>query len=473
MKCPTPLLVPHGLIAKSVDLKAQVKSNNKNNSNASYNTDVLEELQRFREFFTQSTKEPSDEEDVLKRMNEYLSVMWGFVFAFEQKGIKQEEKIQVAEQQGDSMVLIKPTPSQKPDPPSPSKFSKLRNSMSFEWCSSQKNNKTNAKVNDSLYEVVMVLLSVINILSQQAQYSVMNDNGKKAFKTLLRAYGMCVQATELSKELDSSAMNALPFELNAFERSKVMLQIIKSQVQEMGFYAAMEKEDKQELVAKISRGAYESYLQCQSLISNADATVAPYSSFVDFKCSVWEVFCKVYSAVYCNKNEENGVAVSLVRSAKSSVPSVIQKSKSLYKYKVTEDSLINVQRDSLVSACDRFDAKFTKENSIVFHQQVPDNIKELPVDPITMGTPTPFTFPKPHAMWTPEVYSSFNISEYLSNTVQQQDIVMKEQPVVSHNDPVVQDKKRERSPEIEEEAPQQKKKSARYDSGGISLCVIC
>jgi hypothetical protein len=242
--------------------------------------------------------------------------------------------------------------------------------------------------------------------------------------------------------------------------------ITKAQVQELATYTAIEKEDKHELVAKLSRGTYDAYKNAQSVLgSERDASVTTYKQFLELKELVWEALMHIYAGCYMNQEQQNGEALAFVRYGKKMLPQV-EKSSNVYQKNNSTKDVTKEQYNFVVFCANRFDEKYTKENTMVYHSKVPDQVPELPVEAQSIGKAVAFEYPKAHQLWTADVYDKFNLPQAPPQENKQAPAFKPLMPT----EKVENEKKRER--ESPSDLEENVRKSTRYDSGGVSLCSI-
>jgi hypothetical protein len=283
------------------------------------------------------------------------------------------------------------------------------------------------------------------------------------------------KAEEYARDIDPSLLGPLPFELAVERYSAVMRQIVKAEVQELGTYSAIEKDDKHELVAKLSRGTYEAYkVPFNAISSEKDASAMQYKQFLELKNVTWEALANVYGGVYFNHDQRNGEALALVRHAKKSVQQVEKVCTQYQKNNKSQKDVAKEQHDFLVYCCNRFDEKFGKENSMVYHHKIPDQVPDLPLPAQTIGKPTPFEFPKAHELWTGDVYASFNLADVALVGNEQVPVNMPRMEPTTQQVAInpVEEKETKKREREEDDMEENRKKSTRYDSGGVSLCII-
>lgn len=259
-----------------------------------------------------------------------------------------------------------------------------------------------------------------------------------------------------------------------------MRQITKAEVQELAVYTALEKEDKYELVAKLSRSSWEGYkVAFGKAQSEKDASAFQYKLFLELKILTWEAFTNLFAGVYCNKvQEQNSDAMAFVRKAKELLPQLEKVNTQFQKHNKNQRDVAKEQYNFLVSNCNRYDDKFTNENKLLHRQKVPTEVKDLPVQSQSIGTATPFEYPTIQQLWNAEAYAAFNLAE--AKVTRQQEVPIAEPYPVITSEPMqprqatdheeqIENKKRSRD---DEDLEENRKKSTRYDSGGVSLCII-
>jgi hypothetical protein len=483
MKYPILLLAPSNHTTDSINFRDQVDKNK--TKDTLYNIEILEELTKARELYRRGIEK--DDIDFVQNALNYLSILSGFVFipdikphveAHLEKEIVEEVRevvddsgmvtlIRTGESGQSSKSDLRPSLIPKPKATNQTSYSKLRYSFSFIW---KNGSKHKVDANDSLYETCMVLVTIANMYLRQAKVAVDAERRKDAFKLLSQALGIYGQIEIYCHDINKTLLRPLPFDLSLEKYSMLMTMLIKAQLQEVGTYTAIEKEDKHELVAKLSRGTSDAYQTAfKSISGEKDNTSFIYKQFLDLKNNMWMILCHMYAGVYSNYIEDNGNAVVLVNHAKSLLTKT---EKAQSQYQNMRKDANREQYDFIVGQCNRFSEKFTRENSMVYHHKVPDKVNDLPLPAQMIGKAVQFEFPAAHQLWTSENYAAFNLP--LAKTVQVSQLVPISESTSSYQngEEIKKEETTKREREEIENVEENVKKSTRYDSGGVSLCII-
>jgi hypothetical protein len=400
--------------------------------NVQVDSTVLAEATRTRQQLVEYLKKaPFDINRLESYVLEYLSSIYGFVYNMNQSsGVQQSQKEQVIQQEietvndgGNTAVLTKSSDEGAEISSSPEVFnvnqdvySKLRHMTQYLWI----DGNTRAHVRDSLWEVICVCLLFATALRQEAQQHVVNERRnydlKSAFKLLLKASGIFEFIENLCADLDRCELMPLPLKLTMIGRSSaatILKLITIAEAQEIALYVSMDKlDEKPEMVAQIARSVVEKF---ESAVARIPAVpeAASWNAYATYKMHYYNSTVLVYIAISLNKQDENGIAVACMNKSANLLPPIDSSIKQIItipEYKPLSECFQS-QFTYLQSIIKRYSDKFTHENNVVYHQQIPD---EIPSDKFpkgqSVGKSTEFSYPQPAASWTTESYNKFDFS---------------------------------------------------------------
>jgi hypothetical protein len=186
-----------------------------------------------------------------------------------------------------------------------------------------------------------------------------------------------------------------------------------------------------------------------------------------YKAACFEALTYLYTGYSLNKKDKNGEAIKCVQHAKTFIDEC-KKYSSNYSKGISSKSKesLNTQLKWLSSFQSILEDKFLKQNQMVYHDKIPENVPE-PLPAQSIGEPKLFEMPKAHELWTQQTYDKFVVEEVPSPHSQ----VSSPQQVSQASSPQVSDQTNKQEPQSEKEKPAKKKKK-KGDGLGLSLCTV-
>lgn len=216
-----------------------------------------------------------------------------------------------------------------------------------------------------------------------------------------------------------------------------------------------EKDDKHERMAQVSRDAMNNYQKIASMIKSMDL-LNSFKCFINYKASHCEMISFLFSAIFYNKTDENGKAIAMMKHCKSKYDEHKKVAKT-YLAEITEKKDVEYQLEWLSASIDRYLSKFNKDNDLVYHQKVPDQVPE-PCKEKSFGKIEKFQLPPVSDDWKKEKFEEFKLSD----------------SVLSSNNSSSEEKSKLIQPngEGEEKDTKEEKEKKEDDIGGCSLCTL-
>ncbi|KAG2393954.1 hypothetical protein C9374_003718 [Naegleria lovaniensis] len=345
------------------------------------------------------------------------------------------------------------------------------------------------ETNDALYEMLMMLSTAAVSLTQAA-------TEKSDYKTSLQ---LLMKATSIWKFCEchvspqfhhSNPTNMKFVQSNSVNMCKLMSLLSRAQAQEVAIKIATEKGITQlDSLAKLCRFVFEKYSNALKLIPQNESCVTKLKSYLLLKVRLYDIMSHMYSAFHYNKNDENGKAIKLIDEAMKMFDSLSKSIKKEYMKMLFDNkdkTHLENQFNYLESELNRFKEKYALENTMVYHQTIPETVPQV-LESKELGHVEEFEFPEPHTIWQNAslVYAKFELGTItLQHTTEMQ---QQQQPSVEahissenqiedeFNDFIVID-----SSQIPPEAcqnimnkPQKRNRRNQDDtSEGPSLCII-
>ncbi|KAL9655104.1 hypothetical protein ABK040_008885 [Willaertia magna] len=364
-------------------------------------------------------------------------------------------------------------------------LSSLQHLCVYQWWSNlnelQPTLSSSLEFNDSVFEALMMLSTMAITLTIEAQKRITIDK-KAAMKLVLKASSIWEYCSEeLCRIL--KPFQPLPFLLsNNSNMCKMMQMISKAQAQEIGIFLLLDKGiENIESIGKLSRFVYKKYIKSIRFIKNEKECKV--KAYLLFKIKYYDVMSHMYSAIYYNKKDENGMAIRLVDEALKkfeSITKILVKELLKYVFESQEKELIEKQVSFLNSELKRYQEKYAKENSFVYHQTVPESVPELLVSKDILKIQS-FAFPEPHEGWrNPNtVYKKFELKPLvLKKSVQKQkhdevNIIENNSNVDDNNSNDFENDFDNVDGSLENQRKKRKtQQSTAENIGGTSLCII-
>lgn len=246
--------------------------------------------------------------------------------------------------------------------------------------------------------------------------------------------------------------------------SSALKLICQSQSEEFVISMCYEKDDKHERMAQVARDAMKNYQKIASLIKSIDV-LNSFKCYVNYKASYCEMLSLLFSGIFYNKSDENGKAIAMVKHCKSKIDEHKKVTK-CYLAELTDKKDVEYQLEWLTATIDRYLSKFNKENDLVYHQKVPDQVPE-PCDEKAFGKIEKFQLMPVSEEWKKEIFDGFKFNDSFlpsnSSTLGSSDNSSK---LIQPNSSGETDEKTEGKTDGEGV------KTKEDDIGGCSLCVL-
>ena len=370
-----------------------------------------------------------DNEELYNKIMEYVSVLVGLVWDLsapmvddkeEEQETKQEEKSKKsssgnrASSSGGAGVMVREEEEEeeeeevKVDSKTLPMLSKLQFISVYNWW----HNSIKVESNDALYEMLMMLSTASVSLLNFANERMVFDK-KQALQLILRSASLwkfCAENVAVQFKTNYGGMKFT--QSNSVDMCNMVYCITRAQAQELAIRIALEKElTSLESIAKLSMFVHEKYKEAMKYVKSEEPKLKVH---LLLKVSFYNILSHVYSAFDYNKNDENGKAMKLMEEASK----LFENSKSIYKeyskmlFTQFDKASLENEYKLVESEIKRFSEKYSRENSLVYHQSMPSEVPDL-LPAKEVGAVKEFEIPEPHEIWkdAEAVYKKFELKD--------------------------------------------------------------
>lgn len=300
--------------------------------------------------------------------------------------------------------------------------SKLRHSIRFKWTHTLLGSQP-IVMQDSLYEVISMSQEYALWLTKYASYvcskgEYNQEDAKKAHTALRKAAGIfeemdIVYAGQLldqpgrkpNSELDSKVCSAY------------QLQWI-SEAQEITIFRAIELNHSKSLISSIAYETSRSFLAAADIVKSLDSP--KWLKYLMFKSLFYETHAWTHHAENLLSLDKCGDALRVMQEAKKVLDSTLLASKEYEKLKGKGVKLReNIFFRRLQPLVDRIQEKCQRENMLLFHHKISDDLVPLEGRPSHgLAVKIKFDVPPVNPLWTLDAYNSFKLVPFEPNKPQ-------------------------------------------------------
>lgn len=305
---------------------------------------------------------------------------------------------------------------------------KLRYTFRFKWSDTLVMDGKPVVHQDAQFELSSMMLEVAIWITKYgsrvaAKAEISFDDAKECLKMFKKAAGI-FQAipTQAEKLLDKPESGT---DLDHHVLECYMLQC-KAEAQEVTIARAVQMKHKSPLIAALANDTRHFFEEADKQLASIkkDEIVGKWRKYLQLKIAFYESYTWCYQGNTELEKEECGVAVKCLQHAKDKF---IECGKICEVYKKTSGAGNSVQPDTSIfflnygADLKRILDKAERENGFIYHQKIPDKLKELDLKATHgLAEPEAFSLPNKSPRWGPELLAAFDLSS-VSNKEERQE----------------------------------------------------
>lgn len=291
--------------------------------------------------------------------------------------------------------------------------SKLRHSIRFKWTHTLLGSEP-LVMQDSLYELISMSQEYALWLTKHASYVCSKgeynaDDAKKAHTALRKAGGIFEEMDKVyfDRLLDQNGRKSRS-ELDSKVCNAYQLQWL-AEAQEITIFRAIELKHSKSLVSSLAYETSRSFLSAAEIVKTLDSP--KWLKYLMFKALFYETHAWTHHGDNLLSLDRCGDALKVMQEARKVLESTLLASKEYEKLKGKGVKLKeNIFFKKLQPLVDRIEEKCQRENSLLHHQKISDDLVPLEGRPSHgLASKIKFDLPPVDPLWTPEAYNAFHL----------------------------------------------------------------